>query len=97
MLVTLPLANAVITLLRATNAVDGHCGPSQWIIRRYTKSGDRYTSRYTNDPQKGCIRLNSVEHACSNATQNDAVFVQWIKVKVKKVMVGMARFELATS
>ena len=35
--------------------------------------------------------------AVSAITQNDAVFVQWIKVKVKKVMVGMARFELATS
>ena len=63
----------------------------------YTKSGDSYTISYTNHPQKSCIRLNSVEHACLNAIQNEAVFVQWIKVKVKKVMVGMERFELSTS
>ena len=97
MLATLPLTTAVITLAGSESAVGTHCGPRRRMIRRYTKSGDRYTSRYTNDPQKGCIRLTSVAHACSNATQNDAVFVQWIKVKVKKVMVGMARFELATS
>ena len=97
MLVTLPLTGAVITPAGSESAVDGHCGPSWWINRSYTKSGDSYTISYTNDPQKGCIRLNSVEHACLNATQNEAVFVQWIKVKVKKVMVGMARFELATS
>ena len=86
MLVTLSLATAAITLPCLENAVDSHCGPSWRMIRRHT-----------NDPQKDCQRLNSVEHACSNATQNEAVFVQWIKVKVKKVMVGMARFELATS
>ena len=59
------------------------------MIRRYTKSGDRYTSRYTNDPQKGCIQLNAVEHACSNTSQNEAVFIQWTQVKMKKRLVGM--------
>ena len=63
----------------------------------YTKIGSGYTTGYTNDPQKGCIRLNSVEHACLNATQNETAIIQWIKVKVKKVMVGMERFELSTS
>ena len=67
------------------------------ISSGYKKNGSGYKSGYKNDPQKGCIRLNSVEHACLNATQNEAVFVQCIKVKVKKVMVGMASFELATS
>ena len=97
MLVTLPLTGAVITLAGSESAVGSHCGPSRRTIRRYTNPGHRYTSRYTNDPQKGCIRLNSVEHACLNATQNETAIIQWIKVKVKKVMVGMARFELATS
>ena len=97
MLATLSLATAAITLPRLESAVDSHCGPSRRRIHRHTKSEDRHTTRHTNDPQKGCIRLNSVEHACLNAIQNEAVFVQWIKVKVKKVMVGMARFELATS
>jgi desulfoferrodoxin (superoxide reductase-like protein) len=31
------------------------------------------------------------------ASQTKAVFIQWIQVKMKKRMVGMARFELATS
>ena len=90
-------ANAVITL-RCTESVAGsHCGPSggQPWLHKLNRLG--YTTGYTNDPQKGCIRLNSVEHACLNATQNETAIIQWIKVKVKKVMVGMARFELATS
>jgi len=67
------------------------------MIRRYTKSGDRYTSRYTNHPQKGVIVCPDASWPATMALQNEAVFVQWIKVEVKKVMVGMARFELATS
>ena len=97
MLATLPLANADITLPRLENAVDGHCGPSWWINRSYTISGDSYTFSYTNDPQKAVNRCQCVSTAVSAITQNDAVFVQWIKVKVKKEVVGMARFELATS
>ena len=97
MLATLPLANAVITLPRLENAVDSHCGPRRRMIRRYTNPGHRYTTRYTNDPQKAVNRCQCVSTAVSAITQNDAVFVQWIKVKVKKEVVGMARFELATS
>ena len=67
------------------------------MIRRYTKSGDRYTSRYTNHPQKGVNRCQSVSTTVGATSQNEAVFIQWIKVKVKKVMVGMVRFELTTS
>ena len=101
MLATLPLATAAITLAGFESAVDGHCGPSWWINRSYTISvysyTISYTISYTNDPQKAVNRCQCVSTAVSAITQNDAVFVQWIKVKVKKEVVGMARFELATS
>ena len=75
----------------------GQTGEAARIYSGYTKSPSGYTIGYTNDPQKAVNRCQCVSTAVSAITQNDAVFVQWIKVKVKKEVVGMARFELATS
>ena len=97
MLATLPLATAAITLPRLESAVEGHCGPRRQMVHGYTNPKPGYTSGYTNHPQKAVNRCQTVSTAVGAITQNEAVFVQWIKVKVKKVMVGMARFELATS
>ena len=97
MLATLSLATAVITLPCLENAADGHSGPSSKRNAGYTKFCSGYTTGYTNYPQNGAIVCPDASWPATMALQNEAAITQWIKVKVKKRMVGMERFELSTS
>ena len=79
------------------NAVGSHCGPRSKRNAGYTKFCSGYTIGYTNHPQKAVNRFQWLSTTVGATSQNEAAIVQWIKVEVKKVMVGMERFELSTS